>query len=470
MGGGPTQALAEFAAAFPGAGIPATARDAAARSLLDTLACAVAGLAEESTRILLDTVATGAPAGPCTAVGLDRPIAAREAALINGCAAHALDYDDTHDLAVLHPGVAVIPAALATAESLGASGRALLDAIVVGYDVQVRVALAATRAPGHTGWHYTSACGIFGAAAAAGRLMGLKPGALASALGLACAQACGTLQSEHDGTWAKRLQPGLAAAGGILAARLAARGFRGPPEALEGTFGFFRVYLREFDPAPVLESLGQRFEVERTSLKPFPTCRFTHAPAGALRELMRANRLHADALESIEARVTNAAFAEVCEPLADKVRPKSRVHAQFSLPYALACVADHGTVTLADLTEEAIRREDLLALAGRVRCVRDQELEARWGEKIGEAEVRIRTREGLALGARALPPGGPGSPMDDLDREAKIRECLAWGGADLQPSLLTEVVNAMRQTGDVTVVGRTLWAHIRSSSRQPRGS
>ncbi len=185
MGGGPTQALAEFAAAFPGAGIPATARDAAARSLLDTLACAVAGLAEESTRILLDTVASEAPAGPCTAVGLDRPIAAREAALINGSAAHALDYDDTHDLAVLHPGVAVIPAALATAEALGASGPALLDAIVVGYDVHVRVALAATKAPGHTGWHYTSACGIFGAAAAAGRLLSLDAVQMASALGLA---------------------------------------------------------------------------------------------------------------------------------------------------------------------------------------------------------------------------------------------------------------------------------------------
>ena len=234
MGGQLTRSLAEFAADFPGAGIPATARDAVARSLLDTLACAVAGLAEESTRTLIDTVAPEAPAGPCTAIGLDRPIAARDAALISGSAAHALDYDDTHDLAVLHAGVAVIPAALATAEALGASGRALLDAIVVGYDVQVRVALAATRAPGHTGWHYTSACGIFGAAAAAGRLLGLTAGQMGSALGLASSQSSGTLQSEHDGTWAKRLQPGLAASGGILAARLAARGAGGNLQVFSG--------------------------------------------------------------------------------------------------------------------------------------------------------------------------------------------------------------------------------------------
>jgi 2-methylcitrate dehydratase PrpD len=224
MSGGLTRALAEFAATFPGAGIPEAARNAAARSLLDTLACALAGLAEESSRIVLGLVGPEAAAGPCSAIGMHRRIAARDAALINGCLSHALDFDDTHDLAVLHPGVAVIPAALAAAESAGTSGPALLDAIVVGYDVHVRVALAATQAPGHTGWHYTSACGIFGAAAAAGRLFGLDADGMAHALGLASSQASGTIQSEHDGTWAKRVQPGLAASGGILASRLAARG------------------------------------------------------------------------------------------------------------------------------------------------------------------------------------------------------------------------------------------------------
>lgn len=407
MVGGLTRALAGFAATVPGAGILSTARAAAARCLLDTLACAVAGLAEESSRILLDLAASEAAAGPCTAIGLPRPVAAREAALVNGALAHALDFDDTHDLAVLHPGVAVIPAALAMAEAVGASGQALLDAVVVGYDVHIRVALAAQRAPGHTGWHYTSACGVFGAAAAAGRLVGLDAEGMARAFGLALPQASGTLQSEHDGTWAKRLQPGLAAAGGTLAAQLAARGFRGGHEPLEGRFGFYRVYLREFDPAPVLAALGHRFEIERTSLKPFPTCRFTHAPAAALQELMREHRLQAAEMETIEARVTGAAFAEVCEPLGDKVRPKTPVHAQFSLPYALACVAHHGTVALADLTEQGIRRDEVLALADRVRCGMDPALEARWGEKIGEAEVRsARAPERSSRRARFL-QGGP---------------------------------------------------------------
>lgn len=116
MSGGPTRALAAFAAAFPGAGIPEAARDAACRSLLDRLACALAGLREESSRTVLQVVGHEAAPGPCTAIGLPRRIAPREAALINGCLGHALDFDDTHDLAVLHPGVAVIPAALAAAE------------------------------------------------------------------------------------------------------------------------------------------------------------------------------------------------------------------------------------------------------------------------------------------------------------------------------------------------------------------
>jgi 2-methylcitrate dehydratase PrpD len=212
---------------------------------------------------------------------MDRPVSPRAAATINGVGAHAHNFDDTHDRAVLHAGVSVIPAALAVAEATGASGRALLDAVVFGYDVHVRVALAATQAPGHSGWHYTSTCGVFGASAAAGRLLGLDEHRMANALGIAQAQAAGTLQSEHDGSWTKRLQPGLAAAGGILAAQLASRGFRGPQEALEGRFDFYRVYLQAVDTAPVLDSPGKRFEVARCSLKPYPTCRFTHAPAAA---------------------------------------------------------------------------------------------------------------------------------------------------------------------------------------------
>lgn len=451
-----TGALADFAATLPGAAIPPTARAAAARSLLDTLACAVAGLVEESSRILLELAASEAAAGPCTAIGLPRQVAAREAALVNGGLAHALDFDDTHDLAVLHPGVAVIPAALAMAEALGASGQSLLDAVVVGYDVHIRVALAAQRAPGHTGWHYTSACGVFGAAAAAGRLLGLDADGMARAFGLALPQASGTLQSEHDGTWAKRLQPGLAAAGGTLAAQLAVRGFRGVRDPLEGQFGFYRVYLREFDPAPVLEALGHRFEIERTSLKPFPTCRFTHAPAAALQDLMREHRLQGADLETIEARVTGAAFAEVCEPLGDKIRPKTPVHAQFSLPYTLACVVHHGAVTLADLTEEGIRREAVLALAERVQCVRDAALEDRWGEKIGEAEVRVQTRAGRLVASRALPPGGPDHPMSDSERMAKARECIAWGAPDLNAAQVTQAIDALRYAPSISTLSDSL--------------
>lgn len=456
MRGGLTASLAEFAATLPSVAIPEAAREAAARSLLDTLACGVAGLAEASSRILLEVVGLGAAGGPCTAIGLDRTVALREAALINGALAHALDFDDTHDEAVLHPGVAVIPAALATAETLAASGSQLLDAIVVGYDVHVRVALAATQAPGHTGWHYTSACGIFGAAAAAGRLLGLPAARMADAFGLACAQASGTLQSEHDGSWAKRLQPGVAAAGGLLAAQLAAHGFRGPHEALEGTYGFYRVYLREIDPAPVLRDLGHRFEVERTSLKPFPTCRFTHAPAAALKELIEKDRLRPEDLVGVEARVTSAAFAEVCEPLPQKVRPESRVHAQFSLPYALACVADHGTIGLADLTEAAIRRPEVLEMAERVRCVRDPDLEAAWGGRIGEAEVRVQTRDGGTRAARSLPPGGPGRPMAEADRIAKVKGCLVWGGGELDAVGLMQCIIAMRHETSVSSLSRLL--------------
>jgi 2-methylcitrate dehydratase PrpD len=158
----------------------------------------------------------------------------------------------------------------------------------------------------------------------------------------------------------------------------------------------------------------------------------------------------------IEARITGAAFAEICEPVANKRRPQCPTHAQFSLPYALACVADHGTVTLADISEEGIRQEGVLALAERVHCVRDLELESRWGEKIGEAEVRVETRDGATFVARSLPPGALGRPMEEADLGAKVRECLAWGGSRLDTVQLTQCITALRYNGAVAELSRLL--------------
>jgi 2-methylcitrate dehydratase PrpD len=173
--------------------------------------------------------------------------------------------------------------------------------------------------------------------------------------------------------------------------------------------------------APVLQDLGRRFEVERTSLKPFPTCRFTHAPTAALQGILRRSPAAPGDLDQVEARVTSAAFAEVCEPLEAKRQPQTRVHAQFSLPHAPACIAHHGTVALADLTEDAVRRPELLALADRVRCLADPALDGRRGEKIGEAEVQAWRRDGSKRSARALPPGGPDRPLTTADRLARPR-------------------------------------------------
>jgi 2-methylcitrate dehydratase PrpD len=206
----------------------------------------------------------------------------------------------------------------------------------------------------------------------------------------------------------------------------------------------------------VLDRLGERFEVQRTSLKPFPTCRFTHAPAPALQELLAEQQLRAPDISRIEARITSAAFAEACEPLAEKVRPRSPALAQISLPYALACVADHGTVTLADLTEEGIRREQVLALAERVLCVRDPALEPRWGERIGEAEVRLVRRDGGVVAGRALPPGGPERPMTEQALQAKVEQCLAWGTKGVEAAQLVQAVNAVRYSGEISILSRCL--------------
>ncbi len=442
-----TRALAEFAARLPGSGISESAREAASRSLVDTLACAVAGLREGSSRTLLQVVDQEAAAGPCTAIGLARKITPREAALVNGCLARALDFDDTHDLAVLHPGVAVIPGGPGRGGERG--GR---------WSRPARCHHRGLRRPGPRG-----PGGHQGArphwVALHLRLRGLRRRRRGRTIARARPRPDGRrlrrgpLPGLGDAAVGTRRHLGQAAAarpgglGGNPGGAPGGPGLSGAQEALEGRFGFFRVYLREYDPAPVLASLGRSFEVERTSLKPFPTCRFTDAPIAALQEILARGALPPSGIERIEARVTSAAYAEVCEPLREKVRPASPVHAQFSLPYALACVADHGTVGLADLTEEGLQREAVLALAERVHCVRDRGLEAKWGERIGEAEVRLWMRDGAGVTGRALPPGGPERPMPDADLTAKVKMCLDWGGSGLDPTRLIEAVNALRYTG-----------------------
>src|SRR5258708_3510756 len=215
--------------------------------------------------------------GAASVFGRKQKTSAVWAALANGTAAHAVELDDVTTESSLHPGVAVIPAALALAEELGASPKQLMEAIVAGYEVTMRVGNALNPASAYArGFHPTGVAGVFGSTIAARRLLGLKPETLAIAMGIAGTMASGSLEYLADGAWTKRLNPGWAGHAGITAAQLAQAGFSGPTSVFEGRLGVLHADRDAPLPERLLADLGQPLQVMRVSIKPYACCRYNH--------------------------------------------------------------------------------------------------------------------------------------------------------------------------------------------------
>lgn len=322
-----TAALAAFTASLESQALPAGVRERAAMLVLDLAGNIIrARYDAESTPALLSAVrALGLAPGSCGVFGCAMRYTAAGAALLNGALAHSLDFDDTHAAASLHPGAAVIPAALAAAEMVHAKGSEVIAAIVAGYDVTCRIALALPAAAHYDrGFHPTATCGVFGAAAAAGRVFGLDAESLASAFGIALSQSAGSLQFLANGAWTKRFQVGWAAMAGLSAATLARAGFKGAAQALEGRYGFLAAYAPSPRPETALEALGERFELMRTAVKPYPSCRYGHAAIDAALALRARLDLRPEEIGRIVIGLPRAGMLLIGTPIEKKTGSRKR--------------------------------------------------------------------------------------------------------------------------------------------------
>ena len=278
--------------------------------LLDHCANALGGLAVESTTLVRCFAA--ARAGECPAPG-GHEVLEEYAALIAGTSAHALESDDTHQASSSHPGSAIFPAALAVSTSTGAGFEAFASGVTAGYEAMARIGMAATvQGQYERGFHPTGTVGVFGAAVAAGRLLGLDGGQLRAALGIALSMAAGSMAFLVDGAWTKRLQPGWAAHSGIIAARLAASGFNGPHDPIAGRAGFLQAYSDRRDDAALTASLGDApLAIHRTSIKAHACCRYKQAPIDAVLSLVRTHDLAADQIARIRVGILDAGWGIV---------------------------------------------------------------------------------------------------------------------------------------------------------------
>src|SRR5690606_37255072 len=274
----------------------------------------------------------------------------------------------------LHPSAPVVPAALAAAEMTGADGATTLAAIVAGYEICCRLGLALDPTAHYArGFHPTATAGTFGAAAAAGRLLGLDAAGMQAAFGIAGSQAAGSLQFLANGAWNKRYQVGAAAMNGLAAAVLAAEGFRGAIAAIEGKHGFLAGYSDGADPARAVTDLGQDHETLRIGLKPYPSCRYTHAALDGLLAIRREHGLTADAVEAVEIGLHPNGITLTAEPEEAKRRPRGVVEGQFSMHFTAAMALDQGSFGWDDYRRLADPALD--ALADRIIVRRDARLE-----------------------------------------------------------------------------------------------
>jgi 2-methylcitrate dehydratase PrpD len=338
--------------------------------------------------------------------------------MANGTAAHAVELDDVTTESSLHPGVAVIPAALALAEERQASPAALLEAIVAGYEVTMRVGNALNPASAYArGFHPTGVAGVFGATMAAGRLLGLDQRALTTALGIAGTMAAGSLEYLADGAWTKRLNPGWAGHAGITAAHLAQAGFTGPSSVLDGRLGVLHAYTNDPMPERLTADLGAPLQIMRVSIKPYACCRYNHGLIDCVLQLRSNHGIKAEDVERIRLGVLSGGALLVADPIEQKRSPTNVVDAQFSAPYAAAAALVFGAGGLDAYTPERLANPALRELMARTDCYRDPSLDAPYPRQ-WPAAAEIHLRDGRVLATRiefAL-----GEPENPVPRQALV--------------------------------------------------
>ncbi|WP_316173552.1 MULTISPECIES: MmgE/PrpD family protein [unclassified Bradyrhizobium] len=404
-----TATLAAYVAELKYDDIPPEVLDRAKVLTLDFLGSAIRARREaESTPSVVKMLAALKldAAGEATVFGDDRTWTPAVAALLNGTMGHSLDFDDTHADSSLHPSAPVVPAAFAVGEMVGASGREVLTAIVAGYEVCCRLGNALDPTSHYArGFHPTATAGTYGAAAAAAKLFGLSEQQLIYAFGVSGSQAAGSLQFLVNGAWNKRYQVGASAMNGVIAATLAKNGFVGAIESVEGKHGLLVGYTDTPHHDKAVAGLGSTYETMKIGVKPYPSCRYTHAAIDAIIALRREHNLTPDQVKRVEIGLHRNGIT-LTGDAATKRHPTSIVGGQFSMFFTGALALDQGRFGWDDYTR--LGDAAINALADKFDVVQDDKLEIGRSHPFG-ARVTITTADGVHERLHDDPSGEPTS-------------------------------------------------------------
>jgi 2-methylcitrate dehydratase PrpD len=405
-----TRILAEFVATHPGfaaGGWSAEVDHEAHRTFLNWLGCAVGAAHHEAADAALAAVMLLQPAAQASLPGRKERVDMASAALINGITSHTFDFDDTHLKTIIHPAGPVASAVMALAEHTGASGRALIDALVLGIDVSCRVGNAMYPDHYDRGWHITGSTGTLGAAAACARLLGLDAHQTAMALGIAASQPVGV--REQFGTMTKPFHPGAAARGGLMSALLASQGFTASTKALEAPRGMMQTVSTKNDWREITDALGQRFEISFNSYKPFACGIVIHPSIDACAQL-RAQGVVPEQIARIELKVHSLVLE-----LTGKKEPADGLQAKFSVYHGCAAGLTFGFAAEDEFSDAVVNRPDMVALRRKVVATVDNAIDE------ASADVTAILHDGRRVHVfveHAI--GSLHNPMRDTQLEAKF--------------------------------------------------
>ena len=419
--------LAAFVTETSWSAIPAAVRHEAKRSLLNALGCAlgVAVFAPVEQAVAVHRQFAGS--ARATLIGRHERLDMLGASFVNAVACNLLDYDDTHLNTVIHPTAPVAPPALALAETLGLSGRQMLEAFALGAEVECRIGNGVS--PGHyaRGWHITSTCGVFGAAAASARLLGLDRGRVADALGLAASQSAGLVENLPSA--AKNVSVGNAARNGLFAALMAQAGYEAAPTAIEGPLGWARAMGDVPDVTAMLDGLGRTWELARNTYKPYPSGIVFHAVTDACLALRNEHALDPGAVRSLLVEGDALLLARGDRAVNNARDARVSIHhtAAVAMLFGTASVRDYETATVTDSQVQAFR--------AKVRAELAPDLPR------GAARVTAILSDGRHLGATVVHPrGSEAQPLSDTDIETKVRDCAAAGSPDCDVQRVIDLV------------------------------
>lgn len=404
-----TRTLAKFIVNHRYADVPQKVRHEAARSLLNWVGCAVGGSRHETVERALAALSEFSGPREATVLGRGDKLDIMLAALMNGTTSHTFDFDDTHLKTIIHPSGPVASAILALAERTPAKGEDFLHAFILGVEAECRIGNAVYPEHYDIGWHITATAGVFGAAAAAGRLLGLNEQQMVWALGIAATQSSGL--REMFGSMVKPMHPGNAARNGLLAALLAQRNFTSSEQGIEAKRGFGHVLSTAFRPGAITDKLGETWEIALNTYKPFACGIVEHPAIDGCIQLRNEHKLKPDEIESVSLKVHPLVLE-----LTGKRAPQSGLEGKFSVYHSCAVAIIHGAAGEAQYGDGAVRDPAVIALRDKVTAMVEK------GVHEDQVHVAIRLRSGKVLEKfveHAV--GSLDRPMSDADLEAKFR-------------------------------------------------